>query len=490
MTIASEITALQNNLAAAKTAIETKGGTVGDTGLAGLATEIDTIPSGGGGGTDVRFIDYDGTIIAQMSMDDAHQLTELPTPPAHEDLRFVGWTASLSRITTTTNPIDVGAMYENSHNPDQTMFRLWLDTDQTITIVYSQNKANGVVVDWGDGSETYTSSTTGNQTASHTYSVAAANSPYKLTLTPDASTTLGLGNGTQATTFWGYGSGWSYVKFDAIFGKCKINQYAFQKCSYIRDVVFSRDSVSLSVNGLGGYSFQQSGVKAVVLPDTFYGYNGSNHFKSCSSLQTFVFPQDDANLTQVPTSFFETCGKLRSIVLPDTITTIQDSAFKSCGALNSIVIPDSVKAFSQNSMYGIGVTDLNLPNSANSYMSTNTFNSCTCMKNIVWPSNFASNGGGTSTFNYCYGIQKVVFGDRAVMPNKTELFFQDATVSPHYHYGPSILDFTSFTQVPSITANTFGTMPAYTKILVPASLATAWKADANWSTYANNIIGV
>ena len=48
MTIASEITDLQTNLAAAKAAVTTKGGTVGNTGLAGLATEIASIPSGGG----------------------------------------------------------------------------------------------------------------------------------------------------------------------------------------------------------------------------------------------------------------------------------------------------------------------------------------------------------------------------------------------------------------------------------------------------------
>lgn len=49
MSIASEITDLQTNLQAAKSAVTTKGGTVGDTGLAGLATEIASIPSGGGG---------------------------------------------------------------------------------------------------------------------------------------------------------------------------------------------------------------------------------------------------------------------------------------------------------------------------------------------------------------------------------------------------------------------------------------------------------
>lgn len=48
MTIASEITALQTNLTNAKSAVTTKGGTVGDTGLAGLASEIMSIPSGSG----------------------------------------------------------------------------------------------------------------------------------------------------------------------------------------------------------------------------------------------------------------------------------------------------------------------------------------------------------------------------------------------------------------------------------------------------------
>lgn len=47
MSIATEITALGTNLAAAKNAVTTKGGTIGDTGLAGLATEIESIPSGG-----------------------------------------------------------------------------------------------------------------------------------------------------------------------------------------------------------------------------------------------------------------------------------------------------------------------------------------------------------------------------------------------------------------------------------------------------------
>jgi hypothetical protein len=58
MSIATEITALNTNLTAAKNAVTAKGGTVGDTGLAGLATEIASIPSGGGGLTDWGVVSF------------------------------------------------------------------------------------------------------------------------------------------------------------------------------------------------------------------------------------------------------------------------------------------------------------------------------------------------------------------------------------------------------------------------------------------------
>lgn len=58
MSIASEIQDLNTNLTAAKNAVTTKGGTVGDTGLAGLASEIASIPSGGGGITSYGTVKY------------------------------------------------------------------------------------------------------------------------------------------------------------------------------------------------------------------------------------------------------------------------------------------------------------------------------------------------------------------------------------------------------------------------------------------------
>lgn len=77
MSIATELEALATNLGAAKSAVTAKGGTVGDTGLAGLATEIGTIPSSGGGGgiPDWGELSYYSVFSVQYAVDYAENCT-------------------------------------------------------------------------------------------------------------------------------------------------------------------------------------------------------------------------------------------------------------------------------------------------------------------------------------------------------------------------------------------------------------------------------
>lgn len=74
MSIATEIEDLNTNLTAAKSAVTAKGGTVGDTGLAGLATEIASIPSGGGDDDpgDYGIVWYYGTEAITVNNVDMH----------------------------------------------------------------------------------------------------------------------------------------------------------------------------------------------------------------------------------------------------------------------------------------------------------------------------------------------------------------------------------------------------------------------------------
>ena len=77
---------------------------------------------------------------------------------------------------------------------------------------------------------------------------------------------------------------------------------------------------------------------------------------------------------------FSECKHLKSVTIPDTVTTIGECAFDNCSSLKSIVIPDSVTS--------IGVW---------------AFNKCTSLKTISIPDSVAT------TLNYftgCFSIKK------------------------------------------------------------------------------------
>lgn len=69
MSIATELVDLSNNLQSAKTAVSAKGGTVGDTGLSGLASEIGSIPTGGGTITSYGTVTYIDTNTVEKTIE-------------------------------------------------------------------------------------------------------------------------------------------------------------------------------------------------------------------------------------------------------------------------------------------------------------------------------------------------------------------------------------------------------------------------------------
>lgn len=52
-------------------------------------------------------------------------------------------------------------------------------------------------------------------------------------------------------------------------------------------------------------------------------------------------------VTSIGNYAFEGCGKLKSIVIPDTVTEIGDYAFRDCKSVTSITIPDSVSSIGE-----------------------------------------------------------------------------------------------------------------------------------------------
>ena len=130
---------------------------------------------GGGGGSssaspkDVNFYDYDGTLVASYSLSEAQSLTALPDATTHSGLTFQGWNYTLEKVKAFTRPMNVGAMYITDDGKTRLHIRIAAEGRMNVPLYISQTVANGVTIDWGDGSATQTLAGTGNVNTTHTY---------------------------------------------------------------------------------------------------------------------------------------------------------------------------------------------------------------------------------------------------------------------------------------------------------------------------------
>ena len=166
--------------------------------VSGMAEAISAIQTGGGGGSvspkEVNFYDYDGRIVAAYTVAEAQELTALPDGPTHDGLIFQGWNWTLEKVNALTRPMNVGAMYITDDGKTRLYIRIAAEGRMNVPLYFSQTAANGVTIDWGDGSETETLAGTGNVNTTHTYQGVG---DYVITLDPADGCTLSLGPGSS-----------------------------------------------------------------------------------------------------------------------------------------------------------------------------------------------------------------------------------------------------------------------------------------------------
>ena len=309
MSVQSEIDRIITAVGNAYSKVSEKGGTVpASQTVANLATAIDSIPAGGGGATpsakpnDVTFIDYDGSILYSYSLEEAQALTELPTLPSHDGLVCQGWNWTLEAIKSLNRPVTVGAMYITDDGATRLHIRIATVGRMTVPLYIGQTVANGVSIDWGDGSTTQTLSGTGNVNTSHTY---AEPGDYVISLMPQDGCTLSFGNGSSSYCVMGStgNNGRVYCNMlqDVYVGKkvTSISNYAFQYCYSLANI-----TIPIGVTSIGTYAFQY-----------------------CYFIASITIP---TGVTSIGFNDFSHCYSLASITIPDGVTSIGSYAFDSC----------------------------------------------------------------------------------------------------------------------------------------------------------------
>jgi len=85
----------------------------------------------------------------------------------------------------------------------------------------------------------------------------------------------------------------------------------------------------------------------LVIPDTVTKINDYAFYR-CTRLKSITIPD---SVTSIGGSAFYGCTSLTSITIPDSVTSIGDFMFGYCTSLTSITIPDSVTSIGKYAFY-------------------------------------------------------------------------------------------------------------------------------------------
>ncbi|MCC8044203.1 MAG: leucine-rich repeat protein [Clostridiales bacterium] len=440
----ANINAAKSDIAAA---IVKKGVTVPDDAkLADYAALIAQITASSGSGSssggstaaasdgDIRFLDYDGTVLYSYSVEEANALTALPELPEHDGLTAQSWNYSLESVQAATHALDVGATF--IADDGKTRFYLQFDQDLRLDfqLYYSQSVSGGVTIDWGDGSEAETLSGTGVVNTTHTY---PGKGSYVLTLeVTDGTLTLASCKGDADDT----------------------------DCNACGIYISSEDEVALWAFA---YSVAIRRVEIGANVDRIDNY----YFCKCPALRTITLPD---GITRIGSNAFWQCYTLTHITIPDSVTSIGSYAYNRCSALTNVSIPDSVTSIGGYAFYNCyALTHITIPDGVAS-IGGSAFYSCYALTHITIPDSVTSIS--SSALRDCYALADITI-PADVVSISTYAFYDCFAMAAYYIMADTPPTLSS--------SNVFTGIPDDCVIYVPAGSLADYQEATNWATYAD-----
>lgn len=431
-TVAEKLQTIIDNKAAIKQAIIDKGGEVGD--LTTYADAIANLPSGGDVNPTaeknaVTFYDYDGTIRYSYTAEEFLALTEMPPLPRQQGLICQEWNWSFEdamEYVAEYGVLDVGATYITDDGKTRLYIRIAAEGRMDVPLYFQQTIANGVTIDWGDGSATETLNGTGKVNTTHRYSSIG---DYMISLDVAEGCTLVLGHSTL-----NYG----------VMGITGNNGRVYHN-------MLQKVEIGANVTTIGGYAFHYCySLSSVTIPSSCTIF-GASAFQYDESLISIIIP---SGVTSAPLNLAYGCYSLTTIVMPNSVTSFGDSTCRQCSSLSSIILPRLTSIQDYVFQEGHSLSSIVIPNSITE-IRLQMFINCFSLSSIAIPPSVTSIRA--SAFSNCYGM--------------------------------AFYDFSHHTAVPTLAnTNAFTNIPTDCKIIVPDALYDEWIAATNWSTYASYII--
>lgn len=407
-----------NRVKAAKTAIANaitaKGGTVGaNDGLEDFASDIGTIPSGGGSAVeakDVNFYDYDGTIVNSYTATEFANLSTFPENPSHEGLTAQGWNwdtlANAKAYVASYGKLDIGQMYKSNTSNGNTLLHIRLDEGRLkpyLGLTGNYNTASATI-DWGDNSTPET--VVLNKTTVYTPHEYSSKGDYVITISaPDDALTLGGANGSNIFRK----SDAANVNYDRVYqsilikaeigSTVKLGTFAFQNCTSLIEISLP-DTITTIPNNAFNNCYN---LTSIAMPNSITTIE-NNAFSGCYSLKTITI---SSSITNIVSNSFSSTRYLRKILFPNKVFTIADNAFQYCYVAEQIILPNIALSLAGNAFSnGSSLKSIIIPNTITS-IPYNFVSDCYLLTNITIPSSVTQIG--SNAFKNCYGLRYIKF---------------------------------------------------------------------------------
>ena len=114
------------------------------------------------------------------------------------------------------------------------------------------------------------------------------------------------------------------------------------------------------------------------------------------------------SVTRIAYYAFYRCKDLTSIVIPNSVITINPFAFEYCSSLTSITIPNSVTSIYAGAfMYCSSLESVTIGSGVN-FIGSSAFYNCTSLTSVTIYSSALSTGGNYDVFNGCGNLKSVM----------------------------------------------------------------------------------
>lgn len=184
-------------------------------------------------------------------------------------------------------------------------------------------------------------------------------------------------------------------------------------CS-VDGVLFTRDKTVLKC-----YPIIKKGV-TYTIPATVT-IIGEYAFNSNKELQSVIIPN---SVTSIETSAFGAC-KISSVEIPNSVTSIGEGAFEMCESLTSAKLPASLTSIEDYTfMYCTHLELIEIPESVKS-IGTGAFRVCSSLKSVTIPSSVTE--FGEVVWRYCDNLENVYYAAEHPVAAPKNLLFSQVT---------------------------------------------------------------